>query len=912
MEGLAEPGTALLTASTLALVEEIFEVRPLGPMSVKGLEQPIPVYEVVGTGAAKSRLHAAAARGLTRFVGRDDERASVERALARARSGQGQVVALVGEPGIGKSRLVWEVTHAAEAAGWTVLHAGAASYGMAVPYLPLVDLLRAYCRIEPSDRAEVVGEKVRERLARVDPALGPSGSPLLALLDVPVEDAAWQALDPPGRRRATLDAVARLLLRESRERPLLLVIEDLHWLDSESQALLDELVESLPGASTALLVNYRPEYTHAWGNRSHYTQLRIDALGQAGAEELLAALLGADASIRPLTALLIERTEGNPFFLEESVRTLVETGVLVGERGAYRLVRAVEEIRVPATVQAVLAARIDRLPAEEKRLLQTAAVIGKDVPYALLMAVAQTSNEVLHATLSRLQAAELLYPVNLFPEPEYTFKHALTHDVAYGSLLQDRRKSLHARIVTAIESLYPDHLEEHVERLAHHATCAEQWEQAAFYARQAGRKGLNLSSMREAATWFEQGRAALDRLPSTREVLEQSIDVRIDLRAVLNPLGELGRAFEYLREARFQAELLDDRDRLGRVSVSMANFYWLTGGYDRAISAAQNALTIGNELGDLALQAAARNALGQSYLRMGDHREAVACQRRTLQLLEQTAETAFLGTSTLLHSGALLYLAWSLGELGSFDEALQHGETAIQAADQSGHAFSVLSGAFSLGRVCVLKGDVERAITVLERGLAVCRAANLQTLGYHGVAGFLGEAYVLAGRSEEALAMLEQVATHSLELGVVSDHFVGAVPLIEVYLTIKRHDDALHLATRTVDLASRHAARGYLGWSLRSLARVHARHEPPEVEQAEHIYRQSLALAEELGMRPLQAHCHLGLGKLYRQVGRFDEARAELATSVAMLREMGMVFWLREAEAELAQSTASHAGPRSG
>ena len=391
MEGLAEAGTALLSASTLALVEGIFEVRALGPLPVKGLSEPVPVYQVVGAGAARTRLHAAAARGLTRFVGRDEERAALSRALARARAGQGQVVALVGEPGVGKSRLVLETTGAAEADGWTVLQAGAASYDTATPYLPVIDLLRGYCRIEASDDAETIVEKVRSRLLGLDPALAPTLPALLALLDAPVEDAAWAALDPPGRRRATLDALTRLLLRESRERPLLLVVEDLHWLDSESQALLDALVDGLPTARILLLVNFRPEYTHGWGNKGHYTQLRIDALEQASAEDLLAALLGEDAPLGPLKALLIDRTEGNPFFLEESVRSLVETGVLAGERGAYRLARSIDAIRVPATVESVLAARIDRLPPEEKRLLQTAAVIGKDVPFALLQAIAETA-----------------------------------------------------------------------------------------------------------------------------------------------------------------------------------------------------------------------------------------------------------------------------------------------------------------------------------------------------------------------------------------------------------------------------------------------------------------------------------------------------------------------------------------
>jgi predicted ATPase len=292
---------------------------------------------------------------------------------------------------------------------------------------------------------------------------------------------------------------------------LLLVFEDLHWIDSETQALLDTLLESLPTARLLLLVNYRPEYQHGWGGKTYYTQLRIDPLPAESADALLQALLGTDPGLGPLKQLLIGRTQGNPFFLEESVRTLVETQGLAGERGAYRLTQALPSIQVPATVQAVLAARIDRLPPEEKRLLQAAAVIGEDVPFALLQANAEGPEEALRRGLAHLQAAEFLYEASLFPDLAYTFKHGLTYQVAYGSLLQERRRALHGRILEAIERLYPDRLAEQVERLAHHALRGEVWEKALAYLRQAGAKAAGRSAYREAAACFEQALGARQR-----------------------------------------------------------------------------------------------------------------------------------------------------------------------------------------------------------------------------------------------------------------------------------------------------------------------------------------------------------------------------------------------------------------
>ena len=372
-----------------------------------------------------------------------------------------------------------------------VLESASVSYGKATPYFPVIDLLKRYSHVEEHDDTRTIRAKVTGQVLTLDPALQDTLPALLSLLDALPEDSPFLTLDPPQRRQRTLDALKRVLLRESQEQPLLLVFEDLHWIDAETQALLNSLVESLPTARLLLLVNYRPEYQHGWGSKTYYTQLRLDPLPPVSADEFLQALLGDDPSLTPLTQLLIARTEGNPFFLEESVRTLVETGVLVGERGAYRLAQALPTIQVPATVQAVLAARIDRLPPEEKRLLQTAAVIGTEVPLPLLQAIADVPEAELHRGLAHLQAAEFLYETRLFPEHEYTFKHALTHEVAYGSLLLERRRVLHARIVEALEALAGERVAEQVERLAHHALRGEVWDKALAYFRQAGEKAMD-------------------------------------------------------------------------------------------------------------------------------------------------------------------------------------------------------------------------------------------------------------------------------------------------------------------------------------------------------------------------------------------------------------------------------------
>ena len=546
MEQMAMPGSILITPAVLGLVEGFVQVKALGAMPIRGLRDPVEVYEVTGAGVVRSRLQAAAARGLTRFVGRQPELETLQQALAQAQAGHGQLVAMVGEAGVGKSRLLYEFGHSHHTQGWLVLESASVSYGKTAPYFPVVDLLKRYCHIEERDDPRTVRAKVTGQILTLDEALQETIPALLALLDALPADSPFLRLDPPQRRQRTLDGLKRLFMRESQVQPLLLVFEDLHWIDTETQALLDSLVESLPTARLLLLVNYRPEYQHGWGSKTSYTQLRLDPLPPAGAAEVLQALLGGDPSLAPLKPLLIARTEGNPFFLEESVRTLVETRVLLGEPGAYRLAQALPTIHVPATVQAVLAARIDRLPAEEKRLLQTAAVIGTEIPLPLLQAIAELPEAALHRSLVHLQAAEFLYETRLFPDHEYTFKHALTHEVAYGSLLQERRRVLHARIVEALEALAGERLAEQVERLAHHALRGEVWDKALTYFRQAGEKAMGQSAYREAIGYFEQALSALPHLPEQRHTREQAIDLRLALRSALQPSGALGRILEVL------------------------------------------------------------------------------------------------------------------------------------------------------------------------------------------------------------------------------------------------------------------------------------------------------------------------------------------------------------------------------
>jgi class 3 adenylate cyclase/tetratricopeptide (TPR) repeat protein len=908
MEQLAKPGSILLTPSTLELAEGFITAKPLGAVPIKGLSDPLEVHEVTGVGPARSRLEAVARRGLTQFVGRDAELEQLWRVLARARDGHGQVAAVVAEPGVGKSRLVYELAHVARQEGWQVLECTAASYGKAMSYLPVLDLLKGYFEIKDRDNLQAIGDKVTGKLLALDPALAPALPALLALLGVPVNDAAWQTLDPARRRRRMLDAVRHVLLREARKQPLLLVFEDLHWIDGESQALLDGIVESLASARILLLATYRPEYQHGWGGKTCYSQTRLDALPAESASKLLDALLGDDAALAPLKQLLVRR--GNPFFLEESVRTLVETKALAGAPGHHRLTRSVETIQVPATVQVMLSARIDRLSLEDKRLLQVAAVIGRRVPVALLLAVAGLPDEVLGGALDRLQAAEFVYETGAFADLEYNFKHALTQDIAYGSILQERRRELHARIVEAIETLHHDRLGEQVELLAHHAARGELHEKAVSFLFQAGMKAARHSAPRSAQTSFGEALDLLKGLPDNRSRLEQSFEIRLELHTVLRNLGKTRKALQRLREAEALAETLNDERGRGRVCALMASLNCLHGELDDALDNGARALTIAERMGDSASRIETETHLTMVHYYRCEYERVVTLATATLEAMVDGLVYYAANVPGPIY--VQRWLVRSLSELGRFAEAdpLAHEMVRLAEATHSGYAIGMAQ--VTAGWCQLAKGDwaqarplVERAQArpLVERGVAEYRKGNISLSLPHAVASSalvlarVGEASEASSRLREGEELLgRRIAGGTIDQAGMDYHWLGRAALV-----LGRLDDARRLADCALQYSPSHP--GYAAHALHLLGDLATHFDQFDADQGEAHYRKALTLANPFGMRPLIAHCHLGLGKLYRRTDREKQTRDHLATATTMYREMDMRFWLEQAEAKMRQLT---------
>ena len=898
MEQTAPPDAILMTSSTYRLAEGFLDAKPLGLVPVKGLADPVEAWQLVGARGARTRLEARAG-ALSRFVGRDTETAQAARALQAAASGRGQVIAVVGEPGVGKSRVCHELAQRAAGAGQRVLETACLSYGQSTPYLPVGGLLHAVldldARAEPAERQA----RAATRLAALDPSLGTAPAPILALLELPVEDAAWTALDPPQRRQRTLDALRQLLLQVARQRPLVLVVEDLQWVDAETQALLDALVDGMAAAPLALLVNYRPEYAHRWSGKSYYMQLRLDPLpaGEAGA--LLAALLGHDASLRPLAAMLRERTAGNPLFLEETVRALVETGALHGTAGDYRLMRPVPEIEVPASVQAVIAARIDRLLPDDKRMLQCAAAIGYEVPLPLLRAIAGADETALRERLSRLQAAELLYETRLYPDVEYTFKHALTHDVAYGSLLRDQRRALHAALVGALERLAGPRVDEHAEALAHHAALGEVWEDAVRYGRMAADRAAAMCADPEATALYDRALEALARLPETKETARTGIDMRLAMRAPLWRAGRLDRLRPMFLEVEALATRHGEKERLDSVAAFFTQFYWAYGDYARSIEYGRRCLELADARDDLGLRVSTHFYLGHTFHSMGDLHEARRHFARIYALLEGR-ETERFGMSGLPYSGACVYDSWCALELGDPREALALLDRATGIADRANHLYSQ-NFVSAYGALVLLEiGRTAEAAAAAEHGITVARERRF--LGQQMMALMaLGRARADQGRAADGIPLVEECVALQEAAGAHSDRALMLRYLGETALAAGDLDRAARAIDDARQYVEGNPEKAYGAWI--ELLRARLLHARGDAHAAERTAQRALTDANALGLAFLAAHCQLTLGHLAAARGDTSTARTTLTRAASTFTSMGIQHHAQAATTALAKLT---------
>jgi tetratricopeptide (TPR) repeat protein len=944
MEQLANPGAIVVSAYTHRLTDGYFAFKDLGLTQIKGVEEPLNIYEVLGAGPLRTRLQVSATRrGLTRFVGRQSELEQLQRALDHAKSGHGQIVGVMGEPGLGKSRLFYEFVGAIHESplrlhhGCLVLEASSVSHGKATAYLPVIELLKSYFRIEPQDDERARREKVIGKVLTLDRSLEDTLPYLFALLGIEEQPSPLQQMDPQIRRQRTFAALKKLFLRESLNQPLILIFEDLHWIDGETQGFLDVFSESVASAKILLLTNYRPEYRHEWGQKTYYTQLRLAPLGKAEAEEFLNILLGeygsplprrerpvlspvegdrervSDTPLHALKQLILDKTQGTPFFMEEVVQEFIEQGVLVRDDVGTGLrpaptAKPLTDWHIPTTVQGVLAARIDRLAPDEKALLQQLAVIGRQFPVSLVRQVITQPEADLYRLLASLQHKEFLYEQPAFPEVEYLFKHALTQEVAYGTVLQEQRKLLHARTAQAIEALFAARLEDHYSELAYHYSRSGNTEKAVEYLHKAGQQAVQRSAYSEATHHLMQGLGLLPMLPETADHTQSEVLLQTSLGNVLSvtkgmAAPEVGAT---LTRAHELCQRLADPVQLFAVLTVLRGYEAVRGEPRKALAYAEQLLQIAQRAQDSGFLLQAHMALGVSYHTLGEFTRARNHSEQGVRLYDPQHHR-----SHVLRYGydpkivCLAYSTWSLWSLGYPDQAWQRSRELVTFARELSHPYSLAGACFWAGGFHLFRHEESQALAHLAEAISLCTE--------YGMPGFLacstafqGQVLVRQGKANEGVRQIQEGLT---SLDAMEARLYRSALLayqVEGYAELGQVDVGLSLLAQALEFVDTQDERYYeaelyrirgeltLAQSKASLGQAsdksqtsqgksenpNTQHPTPNTRaevEAEACFLKAIEIAQRQQAKSLELRATTSLARLWQQQGKQQEAHRMLS-----------------------------------
>jgi class 3 adenylate cyclase len=894
LESLATPGSILVSEATHKLTDGYFAFKSLGTAKVKGVSEPLPIFQVEGVGPLRTKLEVSARRGLVKFVGRQTEMEQLRKALALAKSGHGQIVGVVGEPGVGKSRLCHEFKIAAHS-GCLVLESFAVSHGKAYPYLPLVELLRNYFEIGFGDDERQRQEKIGGKALMLDRGLEDALPYLFSLLGATEADPLLQQMDPKVRRQRTFDAVKRLLFCETRNQPLLVVVEDLHWIDGETHGFLGSLGDGLATARLMLLTNYRPEYEHPWGRKTYFSELRLDPLEKESAEEILAALLGDAAVLAPLKRLILEKSEGTPFFIEEIVQTLFERGALV-RNGDVRLTKSLAEIHIPPTVEGVLAARIDRRPAEEKDLLQIASVVGREFALRILARVTGKPEERLQGILAGLQAAEFVYQQPAAADVEYIFKHALTQEVAYNSMLIENRKLLHSRAGVAIETLFGDRLDDHLGQLAHHYSRSGDSQKALDYLQRAGHQAAQRSAYAGAIEHFTTALELLKALPDTRERDQQELVLQTAVAPLLMAINGYGAPepeYAYDRAVEL-CNRVGDSTALFNVEFGLAFIYAIRGQVRNAQERAQQLLDLAQTRDDPARLLLAHCLMGQMSFWMGELETARAHLEQAIVLddSQEYRNPAFQYAGSM--ASCWTYAAWTLWYMGYPDQGLQRIRRAVAVAREQAQS-EILAGALNhAARFHLLRREPQIVRELAEEASALAIE--------HGFANWVAESTMIRGwalaHSGQEAEGIEQLQNGLAAAQAIGDTawYLGGWPA-EAYRKAGRTGEGLSLLAEALKPA--HEAYVFEAELHRLKGELLLMQDSSSDGEAEHSFRTAIEVAQRQGARSLELSATTSLARLLAKQSKREEARAMLAEIYGWFTEGFDTADLKDAKALL-------------
>jgi class 3 adenylate cyclase/tetratricopeptide (TPR) repeat protein len=892
MEGLAEPGTTYVTEDTFKLTVGLFRFEALGEKQVKGKEEPVKVYQVIAPSTLRTRFDVSAERGLTPFIGRERELELLLDGFERAKTGKGQAFSIVSEAGAGKSRLLYEFRKAVANQDMTFLEGRCLSYSRSIAYHPLIDILKSNFDIHEEEGDQEIREKVKKGLILMgvdEPSTLPYLLELLLVKDSGIDQI---SMSPEAKKDRIIEAIKRIVLKGSEMRPLILAIEDLHWLDKSSEDVAKDLLESIPASKILLIFTYRPEFVHTWGAKSYYSQLNLHRLSNRESLEMVNHILGTKKIGSTLEKLILEKTEGIPFFIEEFIKSFKDLKIIDRKENAYHLSKEIERVVIPSTMQDVIMARVDSLPEKGKEVLQTGSVIEREFSYPLIKRVAGLPDQELLSCLSVLKDSELLYERGIYPQSNYVFKHALTRDVVYDSILTKRKKKLHEEIGDAIEELCKDGLREHYEVLSEHYFLGENYLKSAEYSRLASRKSEKAASLNDAITYSKKRVACLERLRRTETVEKQIIDARVVLGLHLHQMYYHTEAREAIDPVIDLAMKHKNQKRLSQIHTVMGTYHFIVKeDYPKAFEAYEDALRASEEAKDVITLVIASLGIGSAFGWNCEFEKSENYLQKALNI-NVTANNLWgiaVAKSILAHN--LFYPA------GRINLQFKTTDEALRIAEESGDIFSKAHTYVMHGISYCAKGLPAEAQNHLLKGAEFCERIDLQM--WNALAQLhLGETYFEMGdflRSEEHYKRLISV----LENARLLPSLAGFGQVGVARSKVMNKDKEVNLES-LYNHSRNNKIKVFEGLISKYIGEILLNLDDPEISKAEQWIQKAIESDQRNGMMFHLAKDHASYANAFKRKGQMPEARENLGKAIEILKDCGAAGWVKKYEDELA------------
>jgi class 3 adenylate cyclase/tetratricopeptide (TPR) repeat protein len=900
MESSAEASSVLVSDNTYRLVREFFEFNPLGGLQVKGKQEPVEAYQLIKPTEVETRIAASAAKGLTRFVGRTRELETLKEAFDRVRAGEGHVVGIVGEAGVGKSRLLLEFRNTLPKGEYTYFEGRCLHYGGSMPYLPILDVTRSFIGVKEGEQEQVIRQKLKERILGLDQNLRHVIPPYQELLSLKVDNEEFAKLEPKQKREKTFEAIRDLLIRGSQDRPLVLVVEDLHWIDKTTEEFLSYMIGWLPKTRILLLLLYRPEYTHQWGSKSYYNMIGVGHLSTTTSAELVAAILEGGDVVPELRELILNRAAGNPLFMEELTHTLLQNGSIQKKDDCFVLTKDVSNVQVPDTIQGIIAARMDRLEESLKRIMQVAAVIGREFAFRILETITEMKEE-LKSGLVNLQGLEFIYEKSLFPDLEYIFRHALVQEVAYNSLLINRRKEIHEKIGKAIEALYPNRLEEFCEMLAYHYSKSRNLAKAYEYLKASAEKALRNDALFETLRFYKDAIQMLSQMPLTDGSKGEEIELVLAMHAPWRRIGYSQDYLPMLQRAEALAEELGDDKKRALIRSTMGHYYITLGNPKIGWECLESCMDHPEIIQDVELMLPIGHDLCISYIILGDWQKVNHIAPTIMSLIEsRQTQTEFFGKPFNPYAYVLALWGVTTGGSGDFDQGEKLLEKSLSFAWEINHLGTIAMVELTYGCILALRGHGKDAEGHFRNALKYLDES--QTVVYLGVAwSWMGWAHGLMGEFATAVDLTEKGLRMHTDTGM--PFWRSLCHFFSSYANFQAgHIEAARAhAESALQFSLEKNERQVQGLSRAWLGRMLAKTDPIQIEPAEQHVLQGINLLEELGIAAESCLGYLWLGEVYAESGRREEALKNLKKAETMFREMRMDYWLGKAQEALAR-----------